>query len=285
MDECLQTLVEKQECPTDEVLVQQVRLQLIVEKVAQIPWHDGEIENAEPIRAPPTLYLKALQSQLQEVKHKLPPKLQRNGKLSSINYFSCPIFDSLAEVVLVHLYSTELTINEIALSKAPIISNSSDFQRLESLYACLNSIKSWLDVLFAIPASAIVGFPFSVCSQLIHCLIGLYRLSTLDDPAWNKDIVRNTANLTLILDQVTDKIRQAAGLAGLDSDSPEGNMLTKAAKMLGSIRLGWEAKLAVESTGPAISNTQNVEEIIPEALPMDFSDDAWLTDILVSWDC
>jgi hypothetical protein len=90
MDECLQTLAEKQECPADEVLVQQVKLQLIVEKVAQIPWHDGEIENTESIRAPPALYLKALQSQLQEVKRKLPPELQRNGKLSSTNYFYVP---------------------------------------------------------------------------------------------------------------------------------------------------------------------------------------------------
>jgi hypothetical protein len=190
-------------------------------------------------------------------------------------------FNSLAEVVLVHLYSTELTINEIALSKALIISNNSDFQRLESLYACLNSIKSWFDVFLTIPPAAYVGFPFSVGSQLGHCLIALYRISTLDDPAWNKDIVRNTANLTLILDQVTDNMRQSAELAGLDSDS---DMFTRGAKMLGSIRLGWEAKMAVEPMGPAISNTQNIGEIIPDVLPMDFSDDAWLTDILVSWD-
>jgi hypothetical protein len=90
MDECLQTLAEKQECPTDEVLVQQVRLQLIVEKVTQARWHDGEIENAGPVRAPPAFYLKALQSQLQEVKRKLPPESQQNGKLSSTNYFHVP---------------------------------------------------------------------------------------------------------------------------------------------------------------------------------------------------
>jgi hypothetical protein len=87
MEECLQTLTEKQECPTDEVLVQQVRLQLIVDKVAQPPWHDGEIENAEPIRAPAAFYLKALQSQLQGEKSKLTPESQLNGKLSSANCF------------------------------------------------------------------------------------------------------------------------------------------------------------------------------------------------------
>lgn len=187
--------------------------------------------------------------------------------------------------MLAHLYSTELTINEIALSNAPIISNNSDFQRLESLYACLNSIKSWFDVFFTIPPAAYIGFPFSVCSQLVHCLVALYRLSTLDDPAWDNDIVRNTANLLLILDQVANNIRQVTELAGLDSDRTEWNVFTRGGKMVESLRLGWEAKLAVGPTAPAISTRQNVDESIPKALPIDFSDDSWLTDILVSWDC
>ena len=87
MDECIRTLEEKQECPADEVLVQQVRLQFIVEKVVQAPWHDGESEHAGPMRAPPSFYLKGLQSQLQEVKRKLPPESRQNGKLSSINCY------------------------------------------------------------------------------------------------------------------------------------------------------------------------------------------------------
>jgi len=184
-------------------------------------------------------------------------------------------------VVLAHLYSTEITINEIALSKAPIVSNNSDFQRLESLYGCLNSIKSWFDIFFTIPLAAYVGFSFSMFSQLGHCLIALYKLSTLDDPAWDKDIVRNTANLPLILDQIANNMGQVAKLAALSSDSTEVDVFTKAAKMAESVRLRWEAKLAVEPTGPT---RQNMDETILEALPMDFSDDAWLTDMLVSWD-
>ncbi len=86
MDECLQILDERHECLTDEILVQQVRLQLIVEKVTLGTWNDGAMETAEHIKAPPSFYLQALHSQLQEVKNKLPPQLQRNGKLSSTNY-------------------------------------------------------------------------------------------------------------------------------------------------------------------------------------------------------
>ena len=193
-------------------------------------------------------------------------------------------FNGLAEVVLAHFYSTELTINEIALSEGPIISSNSDFYRIESLYACLNSVKSWFDVFFTISPAAYVGFPFSIFSQLSHCLIALYRLSTLDDPAWDKDMVQNTANLLLISDQVAQNMGRVTGLAGLDSDSTESGVFTRAAKMAESIRLGWEAKLDAEPRQPAIPTRHGVGSTIPEALPMDFSDDTWLTDILVSWD-
>jgi hypothetical protein len=91
MDECLQVLDETRECLTDEILVQQVRLQLIVEKVTPGTWYEGVIESAEHVRAPPSFYIQALHSQLQEVKNKIPPQLQRDGKLSSTNIFYCPL--------------------------------------------------------------------------------------------------------------------------------------------------------------------------------------------------
>jgi hypothetical protein len=156
---------------------------------------------------------------------------------------------------------------------------------LESLYACLNSIKSWFDVCLTISPAAYIGFPFSIFSQLAHCAIALYRLSTLDDPAWDKDNIRNTANLLAILDQIANNTGQVPRLAGLDSDGTDGDVFTRAVKMVGSIRLGWESKLAVEPVGPVIPNGQNVDETIPEVLPIDLSDDTWLRDILGSWDC
>lgn len=87
MDESLRILAEKQECPTDIVLVQQVRLQLISEKVAQGPWQYGAAENTNSHEPPPAFYLQALQSQVIEAVQKAPPELQHNGKWKSTKYF------------------------------------------------------------------------------------------------------------------------------------------------------------------------------------------------------
>lgn len=76
MDECLHIIEERQECLTDEILVQQVPLQLIVERVTPYTWYP------EHVKAPLSFYLQALHSQFQETKDKLPPQSQCTVKLS-----------------------------------------------------------------------------------------------------------------------------------------------------------------------------------------------------------
>jgi hypothetical protein len=78
MNECLEILSQSKDCPADETLVQQVRLQLIVEKVAKAPLYNGDIGVAEYGMLPPAVYARAPQSQLQGVKDNIATKLQPN---------------------------------------------------------------------------------------------------------------------------------------------------------------------------------------------------------------
>ena len=81
MDECLQMLDERKECLDDEILVQQVRLQLIAEKLALGTVYDGAIGRDEHTREPPSLYLENLRSQLQDIRTKLLTQPETDGKL------------------------------------------------------------------------------------------------------------------------------------------------------------------------------------------------------------
>jgi hypothetical protein len=80
MDECLSTLDERKECVNDGILVQQVRLQLIIEKMALAGSHDGVVEFIEQ-REPPSLHLESLHSQFQGLKTAILAESQNNGKL------------------------------------------------------------------------------------------------------------------------------------------------------------------------------------------------------------
>jgi hypothetical protein len=78
MEESLQMLSTNPKCPTDPILVQQVRLQLLAENIAQ-----ASLQNKEAgIKTPPAFYLKSLQAQLHELKNSVSPDLQSNSKHS-----------------------------------------------------------------------------------------------------------------------------------------------------------------------------------------------------------
>ena len=79
LDECIAVLGEKDEHPTDPLLVQMVKVQLVVEKAGQAPWHEERDDPNGSVRPPPIFYLKALQAQLQDFKTRIPPSIQGNG--------------------------------------------------------------------------------------------------------------------------------------------------------------------------------------------------------------
>lgn len=79
LDECIAVLGENDEHPTDSLLIHLVKLQLVVEKAGQAPWHEERDDPNGSVRVPPIFYLKALQAQLQDFKTRIPPSIQANG--------------------------------------------------------------------------------------------------------------------------------------------------------------------------------------------------------------
>ncbi|KAE8146579.1 hypothetical protein BDV25DRAFT_162216 [Aspergillus avenaceus] len=266
MDECLQVLEEQQECLNDDILVQQVRLQLIIDKLSFGPHHGGSAATLEPILAPPAFYLRPMQTQLNNVQPRIAPHSQ--------GY----------KILLLHHHNAAVILHESALTRTPMPTNHLNFQMLEWLYACLDATKSWFDVFLSIPPVEYIGFPFSVFSQMVHNLVVLYQLSTFEDPAWDTAAVRRTADILAILDSVIYNMSQVAVLAGMDGE-PDTDVFSRVAKMYRSVRMGWEAKLGTEPfLPPGADPAQALPEPL-EAMPLDFpqvSDNDWLSDMLNS---
>ncbi|KAI9740059.1 MAG: hypothetical protein M1818_004810 [Claussenomyces sp. TS43310] len=264
MDECLLMLDERKESATDEILVHQVRLQRIVESMALSTSHGGAMESTGH-RQPTSLHLENLHSQLQGIKTNLLARTPNN-----------------AEVVFLHLYNAEL---EIALSPTFLYTDQITLQQQKYLKAGLESIKSWFDVFFTIPPAAYIGFPFSIFSQLLRCMMTLYRLMTLDGPTCDDEGVWKTVDPLLVLGRVINNMEQVAILAGLDkSESPGGDVFSRGAQMFRSLRPGWEAKLGRDDLVlSTILPLQDVNEtFLPDALGVELFDNDWLTDLLFS---
>ncbi|KAH6714976.1 hypothetical protein BKA61DRAFT_603464 [Leptodontidium sp. MPI-SDFR-AT-0119] len=267
MDECLEKLTEAPEWAGDSLLALLVRSQLISEKASRSPWHNTQSGGGEAAATVPAeFYRKVLLAQLHELKQKIPPALLEN------------------DVLLLNMYDTELRIHEAALSPcAVILSESCSFYRLESLHACLVAANSWFEVFFTIPPAEYVGFTFATFSQLGSSAGALYKLSILEDGAWDRVIVRRTADILAIADRLAQNLEQVRTLAGLECDGGEEDIFTRVAGKIKTIMRKWAEKISVDFTGLEfpISTAQGVEGSNPVG---DWAfrppDDAWWTDIL-----
>ncbi|KAL4904012.1 hypothetical protein BDW74DRAFT_179102 [Aspergillus multicolor] len=226
MAECLRQVEEQQECINDEILVQQVRLQQITDKLNM---STGYNPVSDSVQVPPAFYLRSMQTQLQNIQ----PRVALNSQAHKI--------------LLLHHHYASLTLYESALTSTPVTSNTLDFQQLEHHYACLESAKSWFALFLSIPPAEYIGFPFSIFAQMVHNLVVLYQLSTFDNPSWDVDAVRKTVDVLDILSTVIKNMGLVPGAAGLESDlgsDGDGDVFSVVARMYKSVFVGWEVNLA-----------------------------------------
>ena len=106
LEECITALGEKEDQPTDKLLIHLVKLQLIVEKAGHAPWHEQRDDPHGSARVPPVFYAKALQARLQDFKANIPVDIQKNGMLSFIrrllSMLTSDLLRGLAVVCLQH---------------------------------------------------------------------------------------------------------------------------------------------------------------------------------------
>ncbi|PYH41994.1 Zn(II)2Cys6 transcription factor domain-containing protein [Aspergillus saccharolyticus JOP 1030-1] len=219
LEECLETLSRHPDCPNDEVLVHQVRCQLINERVNQTeappPHSHSTLMNPySTLRAPVSTYQHALNSYLASAQTKFPPHTQ---EYKIIHLHNTHTTLSLTEPSLLHTTSTNTAPSPSANTS---ITTRLNLPHLETLSTALTATKAWFDTFLSIPPAEYTGFPFTVFAQLARTLAALYRLSTLEDPLWDRAGVRRELDVLEVLDSVIGNLGQAAALARLEGMRP-----------------------------------------------------------------
>ncbi|KFY78967.1 hypothetical protein V498_09002 [Pseudogymnoascus sp. VKM F-4517 (FW-2822)] len=290
MEEALRVIETNKSCLTDEAFAFQVRLQLLKQRAAHIREQNETAATASVTTSVPGLiYLKALRGEL-------------HGLISSF-----PMDLLQRRAFITHAHYVELYINQLAYSisrDSPPLnlsgprSDSGDlpgFERLKCLWGSVESIKSWLDNFYNLAPADLVGLPFHFWSQMILCVTILKYLSVLDDPAWNRQDVRNTVDLLATVDAMIQKLDRVCAEANLQCDDSLFNLLSK---LLGKCRVWADVRLDVASQiqgvdGAAAShgacpaeNSQSGSSSIPDLdqmmwlQTMDLENDNWFEDAL-----
>lgn len=190
----------------------------------------------------------------------------------------CVIYQ-LIRLHLLQMHHTELTIHlRFALSEPHNRSNGLEFEHLETLFACLNAIRSWFDIWLEIPISIYPTLSWLFVAQLFRCIVILKRLSIFEHPDWNRGRIESTDSLSSIVDRFITKIRPGGGYSVEIFNEDIFPRMVRIFELARSQNGGSDAVNTMNGDmGLSRRDTTNGVQI-------DFIDDAWIRDILESWD-
>ncbi|KAJ6779642.1 hypothetical protein PWT90_05762 [Aphanocladium album] len=235
------------ECPSDQVLACQVRLQLVA----------ADTETARNTTTAAAFYMKSLQGNLSRIKASIPAAFVDNRALNA------------------SLYYTELGILSLALSDKSH-KPGQELHRLEAQHECLKIIKVALDSFFSMPLAEYAGISFPFFTHLARYILVLYKLSTVEEPSLDGNLVRSSVDVLQVMERLIGNIQQARSM---DGESSAGGLLDKSLKIFTSVRQWCAAKL-VEDGRPA--DTSNIHNISYANSPSDLDffpfEDVWLKD-------
>lgn len=280
LDDYLESLAQNKETPGDSLLVHFTRLQLIENKIFRISGLQRVCQTTSAPRSSWSFYLKAMQAELKACRKIIPSELQDDSKLDFDAALDYKTDVHVLELLLLHLYSTEGKVHEIAFSDPGTDHRGLELLRIESLYSVLEATKKWFEIYFTFPPAHYVRFSIWVSTQLAHCIVLLYRLSTFDHPGWDQSLVRETCNLSAVINDVINNMTQVKSAAGLDYDDELSHMqqFEVNVRKLTCINAWWQSRDNSQRHHPPA--TAPVAETAGSA-SMDASSDAWLNDLLM----
>ncbi|KAK9342228.1 hypothetical protein V1522DRAFT_416800 [Lipomyces starkeyi] len=262
-NECLRIIETEKEFESDALLVQLVKLRLISERVNDLPWSPAVAEVDTTARAPTMFYLKSLEAQLQAFKSNILSDLSNNKTL------------------LMEFYMTEFSIYEVGLSQAPDTFSGLDNRRIECVWLCLNAIKSWIDVFLSITPAQYVGFSSLIYSNMIHCFVGMCRLSMFEHVEWDRALFREHLDVLSILEKTEKNFASVKDEAGLDiGGSEDTDSFSSMASRIRVLKGSWDYTGASTMTSTGMPSNDELD--LPD-FPMEFSDEDWLRNVLGPW--
>lgn len=117
---------------------------------------------------------------------------------------------------------TRLYINDSTALKIISMSTPITLSQVDCLHVCLQSARSWFDILLRLPLHTYTNFTFFTLGRGLRCLNTLLRLSTFENAGWDRKEAAPSSTLIVILDKLIANMEQAILLAGFDEEGAAG---------------------------------------------------------------
>jgi hypothetical protein len=194
------------------------------------------------------------------------------------------ILETFLAMAEAYLYDLALVPTHPVLVSASDAPRATDFFRVEAFNKCLKAVRTCLDNVISFEPLELYSMCFPIMQGSSRCIQILYRLSTYEDPAWDRAWLRQSFDIVPYLTVIADRFSLVATVYDLRTDEPdEVDSWTKGASSLKMALPSITASLAqtssVLSTAQAEGDSGGMYDV-----PMDFSVDEWMGEIFLNWE-
>ncbi|EWG44150.1 hypothetical protein FVEG_05315 [Fusarium verticillioides 7600] len=200
LEMCCRVLERTMQHPSDEYLIKLVRIQQLAQSISVTMSAENLSQTASKL--PLTMVVQSFEEQLQLYKDNLGPRFADNDNLKT--------HVNVAEVLL---YEIAVSDQHSATSYLPLT------DRLQLLWACVRSLKTFFDIRFDHREMERPRFLCMSASELVYTIIVGIKVVTLQLPGWN------LAQIHAELDMVEVMSQQAQDLDIIVGRRKHGNML------------------------------------------------------------
>jgi len=181
-----------------------------------------------------------------------------------------------------HYHSVEIYLYEIGLSEPPHSSKNPSFRRLELLYACLISSKSFLEAYFMIPTASYHNLSSITWIQLSNTLAILCRLLLVNVEGWDLSHARELVDFPATLQHLIENFGEAKKIGDASRNIEEEKSTSyQYTQMMHWLKSNYESRLDIKSM-----ESQHIEDFAADETMMgDFLnlDDAFWQDFVGDW--
>ena len=145
-----------------------------------------------------------------------------------------------------------MNLYESAIQK-PLIKEygSRSLQQLDLLHGALVAVQQFFNILFAMPSDFFVTLSFLNLGKMSFSIATLFKLSNLDAPGWDLNHVRQTVDISTVLDRLIDIFEHAMNPAATQEEIANSqDCYAKGSRRMRRVRDWWAANPPTAIRGP-----------------------------------
>lgn len=186
-----------------------------------------------------------------------------------------------------HYHNAEIHLYEPSIRKASIkVYGSQSFQRVDLLYACLLACQAFFDVYLKLPPRTFFSFSIVNFGQMAHALTVYFKLSVLEAPSWDLQHIRETADISLLLEQLAGRFDEASRTIDSRKEMGGTDAFSRCVRRLRWVKSRYDKKINTESGPEGPRELMNASQMggFEMGDHFDFLDDTYWQEIMGGWD-